>query len=205
MKRIFTILLIISANCLYAQLNNASLNQYLQKLGNDWISQEQLFINSSYTDKQTGITHTYFKQKLAKGEVYNTQSSIHTNSQGQIISQHLSLFKPVQVVSNIQLDAVAALNIALNEAEMPSKTFNKTGIALNNERFELVDKTLSSETIKGKAVYFIKENKLLIAWQIEVLNDETNDWFDMVIDANDGSILHKSNYTTKCNIAEMTA
>ncbi len=205
MKRIFTILLIISANCLYAQLNNASLNQYLQKLGNDWISQEQLFINSSYTDKQTGITHTYFKQKLAKGEVYNTQSSIHTNSQGQIISQHLSLFKPVQVVSNIQLDAVAALNIALNEAEMPSKTFNKTGIALNNEKFELVDKTLSSETIKGKAVYFIKENKLLTAWQIEVLNDETNDWFDMVIDANDGSILHKSNYTIKCNIAEMTA
>ncbi len=205
MKRIFTILLIISANCLYAQLNNASLNQYLQKLGNDWISQEQLFINSSYTDKQTGITHTYFKQKLAKGEVYNTQSSIHTNSQGQIISQHLSLFKPVQVVSNIQLDAVAALNIALNEAEMPSKTFNKTGIALNNERFELVDKTVSSETIKGKAVYFIKENKLLTAWQIEVLNDETNDWFDMVIDANNGSILHKSNYTTKCNIAEMTA
>lgn len=204
MKKYFTILLVCLIATLKAQVDKTVLKNHLYELGYKWITEEQLFINSSHTDKQTQITHIYFKQQFQNSEIYNTQSSIHLDKNGKVFNKNLFLYNTAEVANSAKYDASQALSVALTEANIPSKALNKA-IFLQDKKFEIKDKAMSSAAVKGKQVFFIKDNKLFSAWQIEVLNDETNDWLDMVIDAGDGSIIHKSNYTTKCNPAEMAA
>ncbi len=204
MKRIFTAFLLSISAVSYAQNTHIDVVQQLNKNGFPNLTESEVIVNSSSLDKKTGITHIYFKQVLNGNEIFNSQSSIHIDKNGNIVSKNIALKSNIVLGNAVKMDAATALNIALAEAKIVKNVLNKTALA-SNANFKIVDKNVSSEAINGKPVFYEKNNQLFAAWEIEVLNDETNDWLNLVIDAQDGSILDKNNYTTKCNAENMTA
>lgn len=204
MKRIITVFLLSLSIVLNAQNNAIDVAKLLNKNGFPTLLSSEIIVNSSSTDKRTGISHIYFKQLVNGNEVFNSQSSIHIDKNGNIVSKNMALKSNIAFANSIKINSTTALNIALAEAKIIKIVLNKTALE-NNSSFKIIDKNVSSESINGKPVFYEKNNQLFAAWEIEVLNDETNDWLNLVIDAQDGSVIEKNNYTTKCKAENMTA
>ncbi len=204
MKRIYTAFLLSISAVSYAQNTHIDVVQQLNKNGFPNLTSTEIIVNSSSLDKRTGISHIYFKQVVNGNEVFNSQSSIHIDKNGNIVSKKIALKTNIEIVNAVKINASSALNIALAEAKIVKNVLNKSALSSNNS-FKIDDKNVSSESINGKPVFYEKNNQLFAAWEIEVLNDETNDWLNLIIDAQDGSIIDKNNYTTKCNAENMTA
>jgi len=202
MKKKFTILMLFVSTFSIAQISNTELLQYLNKLGFKNLKTNDFIVNSSSTDKKTGITHIYFKQAINGNEVFNTQSSIHVDKNKNILSKNLAI-NNISVASNNQvLNGNAVLTIALKEASIVKKVLNKVEMT-NDFNFKIIDKNVSSEEIVGKKIFYVKNGQLLNAHQVEIYNDETSEWLNIIIDAENGSIIEKINYTTKCNIDDI--
>ncbi len=204
MKRIFTIFMLGFWAVSNAQVNNLQLTQLLNKAGFSNLKSEEISINSSHTDKKTGITHIYFKQMVNGVEVFNSQSSVHIDKNGNLVKQNIAIKAANSVVNSKKIDANAALSIALNTASIVKKALNKVTLT-DNASFKIEDKGLSSEAIVGKPIYYEKNGSIVAAWQIDVLNDETADWLNVIIDANTGLVIEKNNYTTKCSAEHITS
>ncbi|MFA9214806.1 MAG: M36 family metallopeptidase [Candidatus Methylacidiphilales bacterium] len=204
MKRIFTILMLGFWATSNAQVNNLQLTQLLKKAGFNNLKPEEISINSSNTDKKTGITHIYFKQVVNGVEVFNSQSSIHIDKNGNLFKQNIAIKSTNLVVNNKKIDANAAFGIALNTASIVKKSLNKINLT-DNISFKIEDKVLSSEPILGKPIFYEKNGTITTAWQVDVLNDESGDWYNIIIDANSGLIIEKNNYTTKCSAENITS
>lgn len=204
MKKIFTIFMLGFCVFSNAQVSNSQVAQLLSKVGYDALKADDIFINNSYTDKKTGITHVYFKQMVDNAEVFNTQSSIHIDKNGNIIKKNIALMAKIALTTERKIDASAALNIALNTASIVKKSLNKIMLA-SEAPFKIELKEVSTEPIVGKPVFFNKNGQNIAAWQVDVLNDETADWYNIIIDASNGVILEKNNYTTHCNAENITA
>ncbi len=205
MKKILTlltslVLLFVVAN---AQISNQQVIEILKQRGNSQLDANSIIINSQYTEKSTGITHVYFKQALNSAEVFNTQSSLHFDKNGNLFHSNINLASINNSKENHKLNAQQALQIATQHAGV---SFNALGKTLNigsEKSFKINEPSVSSEAITGKQVFYFANNELVPAWQVEVLNDESNDWLNILVDATNGEILNQYSYTTKCNIDEM--
>jgi hypothetical protein len=204
MRRIFTIFMLGFWTVSNGQINNLQLTKLLNNAGLSNIKPEEVFINNSNTDKKTNVTHIYFKQMVNGLEVFNTQSSIHIDKNGNVVKKNIAIKSTNSVTNNKKIDANAALVIALNTAAIAKNALNKITLT-DNISFKIEDKNLSSEPIVGKPIYYEKNGSIITAWQVDVLNDETTDWFNIIIDANTGLIIEKNNYTTKCSAENITS
>ncbi len=204
MKRFFTIIVLGFWVVSNAQVSNLQLTQLLNGVGFNDLKTEEISINSSHKDKKTGITHIYFKQMINGVEVFNSQSSVHIDKNGNLVKQNIGIKTTNLVENSKKIGANEALSIALNTASIVKKALNK--VTLNdNVAFKIEDKGLSSEAIVGKPIYYEKNGSLVAAWQVDVLNDETADWLNIIIDANTGLVIEKNNYTTKCSAENITS
>jgi len=204
MRRIFTIFMLGFWTVSNGQINNLQLTKLLNNAGFSNIKPEEIFINNSNTDKKTNVTHIYFKQMVNGLEVFNTQSSIHIDKNGNVVKKNIAIKSTNSVTNNKKIDANAALVIALNTAAIAKNALNKITLT-DNISFKIEDKNLSSEPIVGKPIYYEKNGSIITAWQVDVLNDDTADWFNIIIDANTGLIIEKNNYTTKCSAENITS
>ena len=204
MRRLFTIIILGFWVVSNAQVSNLQLTQLLNRVGFNDLKTEEIFINSSHTDKKTGITHIYFKQMVNGVEVFNSQSSVHIDKNGNLVKQNIAIKATNLVENSKKIGANEALNIALNTASIVKKALNKVTLT-DNIAFKIEDKGLSSEAIVGKPIYYEKNGSIVAAWQVDVLNDETADWLNIIIDANTGLVIEKNNYTTKCSAENITS
>lgn len=204
MRRLFTIIILGFWVVSNAQVSNLQLTQLLNRVGFNDLKTEEISINSSHTDKKTGITHIYFKQMVNGVEVFNSQSSVHIDKNGNLVKQNIAVKATNLVENSKKIGANEALNIALNTASIVKKALNKVTLT-DNIAFKIEDKGLSSEAIVGKPIYYEKNGSIVAAWQVDVLNDETADWLNIIIDAKTGLVIEKNNYTTKCSAENITS
>ena len=204
MRKLFTIIILGFWVVSNAQVSNSQLTQVLNRVGFIDLKTEEISINSSHTDKKTGITHIYFKQMVNGVEVFNSQSSVHIDKNGNLVKQNIGIKATNLVENSKKIGANEALSIALNTASIVKKALNKVTLT-DNLAFKIEDKGISSEAIIGKPIYYEKNGSLLAAWQVDVLNDETADWLNIIIDANTGLVIEKNNYTTKCSAENITS
>ncbi|NDC31660.1 MAG: T9SS C-terminal target domain-containing protein [Bacteroidetes bacterium] len=162
-------------------------------------------INSQYTESKTGITHVYLRQTIENIEIYNSSTSLHFDKNGNLFHFNNAFIKDAQnkvSKSNISVDAnkaaqlvASSLGINLNQSLQLSKT-------APNE-FVLNDPTASSQPIKTKLYYFFTNNKLVPVWNVEIMDDENNDWWNKRVDANTGIVIDKNNWVTKCDVKQI--
>lgn len=161
-------------------------------------------ITNTYTSEHNKVTHIYFRQKVNGIPVFNSISSVHFTSDGQPVQVNCDFIANAQQIANTAnpiLDISAALvsagqHIQMNLAPVLGKasSFGKQTSAVIN------DVSVSQEPIKIKQVYFYDGSRLRLSWNVEVFDQEKNDWWEIRVDAQDGNILDKNNFVTKCSI-----
>ena len=167
---------------------------------------EGLLITDQYTDRSTGITHVYLRQVVSGIEVFNGNAAFHINNEGKVVSYSSSF--ATSAYDNMQaskpsIGVAAALMSAGAEIEMNVQTaLSKADMPLVNNEVVIVDAAVSQEPIKTKLYYLVDaKGKLVLTYNVELFNNETNDWWNVRVDATSGSVLEKNNWTSHCLVA----
>lgn len=164
----------------------------------------ELEITNLYTSEHNKVTHVYFRQKVNGIPVFNSVSSAHFTPDGKPVQVNCDFVVDARQKANTTapaLDIAAALVSAGNHIQMnlapvlgKASSFGKQTSAVIN------DASVSQEPIKVKQVYFYDGKQLRLSWNVEVFDQEKNDWWEIRVDAQNGGILDKNNFVTKCNI-----
>jgi Zn-dependent metalloprotease len=167
---------------------------------------EGLLITDQYTDWSTGITHVYLRQVVNGIEVFNGNAAFHINNEGKVVSYSSSF--ATSVYANMQsskpaIGVAAALMSAGAETEMNVQSaLSKADMPLVNNEAVIVDAAVSEEPIKTKLYYLVDaKGKLVLTYNVELFNNETNDWWNVRVDATSGTVLEKNNWTSHCLVA----
>ncbi|MES2559420.1 MAG: T9SS-dependent M36 family metallopeptidase [Bacteroidota bacterium] len=213
MKKItlFTIVF-LTVSAVFAQYSETAIRElYASKMQQFQLTQSDLqhfVITDQYTDKHNGVTHIYLRQVVNGFEVFNANSSMHLAKNGQLISLENAFVSNAITKTNSTTPGIGVSSAILqagNEVSMNLQAaMSKTDIQMQANQVIIQDAEVSSEPIKVKMYYLNTAAGLKLSYNVEVLNDETNDWWNVRVDAMDGSIQEKNNWTTHCMISGHT-
>lgn len=194
------------------QLCKELLQKNEQTLGNEVLrlSQsdiEQMVVSSSYLSPSTQWHHFYFNQTHQEIEVYNALLNI-VMIEGKIV-HILNQFVPKiekkvseaapKISPNEAVNIVAKyLNIsALNPSFISEKKTSKGVVSYS----EFKDEAFTNELIKAQLYWLPNEEKnaVRLVWNVIIYVPNTNDWFNVRIDANDGTYVEQNNWTAHCD------
>ncbi|MDX1904971.1 MAG: T9SS-dependent M36 family metallopeptidase [Thermonemataceae bacterium] len=206
MKKFLLFFLLTLAHFSLMAQKSANLEKALlflnQQQGKNFPIQDWKVTDEVY-DPRTKTTHLYLRQIFEGVEIYN--SSVNFT-----IRNNKVLYATGKVYENIQKNTNSSFRLQATEAiKEVGKHLNLVPTQLNilpaNQQnragFVLYSKAnISYELIPTKQVYFLDEqnNTLQAAWNLSIAPIGSEDWWDIVIDANSAKILQQYNWTVKC-------
>jgi extracellular elastinolytic metalloproteinase len=170
---------------------------------------ENFVVTDQYTDTKSGVTHVYIRQVVNGIEVFNANSSLHFKDNQLVSIQNGFIANASNKVtsSDANIGTMQALQIAGSETEITVSTaLSKADVPLTKWNRELViaEPSVSAEPIKAKLYYISTPQGLVLSYNIELFNNDNNDWWNVRVDANTGEVLEKNNWTTTCNVSSLS-
>ncbi len=215
MRKTFTAMaaLILSSASLFAQVTQEKAKQelrvQLQQHAFKSAQETEVEFTSSYQTKHNGITHFYGNQLVNGLEVFNANVDLHLNANGQVVAFHHNFvdnITPTSLKVGFKLSALDAIKAALQTEGIALSSDNSfKGLSSENGKQVWVDPKVSTEKMFVKQGMYAINNQLHTVYQVEFFQDETNDWFNTMIDANTGLVLQQTSYTTHCNPNEIAS
>ncbi|MEI6595249.1 MAG: T9SS-dependent M36 family metallopeptidase [Bacteroidota bacterium] len=212
MKKIFysILSLLLLSNYSFAQFNTAQIaqiysgKQSVLNLNSNDLS--DFVITDQYTDQHNGITHVYLRQRVNGIEIFDANSNMHIDRNGKLISLNNSF------VSNIKQKAESAIptigvqtalaNVGTHLNMNVSNILSKADMPMVNNLLVINDASVSDEPIKIKLHYLTVDNALKLVYNIEIFNNATGDWWNVRVNAQNGAIIEKNNWTVSCNFSK---
>lgn len=164
---------------------------------------EQIEITNQYTSKHNGVTHVYFRQKYQGVEVFNGVGSMHIKN-NQTVTFNQSFVKDIAVKAQALKANVspntAVYNTASHLALPAPAVLAKTALSLENNKVSLTDVTSSTEPINVQLFYYVTEaGELKLTYNTNWLDTKTNNWWNVRVDAANGTVIDKNNWSVSCN------
>lgn len=205
MRKIYTLIILLSiASYASGQL---SANKLQQIISENWECNQSinLHIDASHTDSKTGITHIYFTQEVNGIQIINAYSSVHLDKNNKIVVFNNSLVCNAENITNSKTATLGSLD-ALNKAASYKSIAINTTLAKNIKPEANGKIVYNVETpLSTTPVYVLVGDELRLAWNCEIYNNETSDWWQIRVDAQTGEILNENNWTAHCNQHETHA
>ncbi|MCH9659347.1 MAG: M36 family metallopeptidase [Bacteroidetes bacterium] len=214
MKRVTMLLFCTVLCCLSGQLVAQNLQQTIdqqlsQLLEKNKISSQdtEWVITSQHTSRTSDVNHAYYRQMHNGIEIYGSESSVHTYSNGELLkaTNHF--------VNTESLKSVASVSPALSAAQAVQNMASHFGYA-SNQSFSAIStssgadqKTLLSNggvslsDIPARLVYQINDAKeMRLAWDISIQEIAQQNWWSARVDATTGQVIDQVNWMSSCNI-----
>lgn len=199
--------LLLITYSLFAQFEKQAelAKQYLQQNKAKWNLAQQdiadLDLYNAYQTKHNKVTHLYFNQQytgipiynaiynanlLPNGKVFFTNNRFHSDIINKVNTTRAILSPEEAIATVIDLLAITT-SLSLKEKEIDGK------------RIRYKQSNISDNDLTVQLIYQpTKEGKLQLAWQIEIDMLTTSDYWNIRIDAQNGELLKKDNYTVYC-------
>ncbi len=148
-------------------------------------------------------TSVYAVQRHNGIEIYNAIANFAIkDNQVVYFSNSLSsnIVSRVNTVSP-SLTAVQAAQAAANALGLGSATFSIEN-AISNQQFVLNTGGVSQENVNIKLVFTEFEDALRLAWDLDILTLDNNNWFSVRVDATNGTILNQGDWIVSCNFGD---
>jgi len=164
---------------------------------------EDVIITNQYTTKHNGVTHVYFRQKYQGVEVFNGVGSIHLKN-NQTVTFNQNFVKNIAVKAQA-LKVVVTPNTALYStanhlALQAPAVLAKTSFPLVDYKLSLKDEAVSTEPIRVQLYYYLTEAGVLkLTYNTNWLDAKTNNWWNVRVDAGNGEVIDKNNWSVSCN------
>ncbi len=210
MKKITLLAIVfLTVSAAYAQYTVSAVKEwYAQKAQEFNLSSsdiQDIIITDQYTDQHIGVTHIYLRQVVNGIEIFNANSSMHINKAGNLISIQNAFVPDALSKINTMVPSIgvsAALTSAGNEVEMNLQpVLNKGDVPMQHNQVAFMDANVSPEPVKAKLFYVNTEEGLKLSYNVEVYNKTTNDWWNVRVNALNGEVLEKNNWTTHCSVS----
>lgn len=163
------------------------------------------FIVTDQYTSDNGVTHIYIRQVVNGIEVFNGNSALHISKEGKLVSFNSGFIPDASARTTTSKPAIstssalsaAGTNVGMNLAPVMSKA----DIPMVHNKVTIADPSVSPEPVKAGLYYLSTEAGLKLTYNVEVFDNSTSDWWNIRVDANDGSVLEKNNWTTHCTVA----
>ena len=220
MEKIFHKILVLTAFLTLIFSPYIHAQQIQAKQAFDLVAKNASFLNLSSDDIQNSMVANAYLDKISKTQliylqqsyqgvpVYNTiQVIVLKNDQAISVSGN-RIFKIEEVVNEAQaiaavsakqavLSAAKSVNIPVSDMKENSLPVLKT--SNNNQKVEFALSEISKENITADLLWAPLENgKVNLAWQVKILPKNSSDYWLILVDAKDASILVKDNLTVSC-------
>ena len=162
-------------------------------------------ISDHVFSKYGEIDHYYFMQRYNEIDIYNAISSVHVNKSGKVLSPRHNFIPNLASKINTtvaQKSEVEALQSVFKDLAIPAANFNFSP-KNRSEGVTTFDKgTISNIDIKVKPIYqVVSDSEIKLAWDVTFDPADNADYWNIRVDAVDGAILDKTNFTIYCSFA----
>ena len=202
MKHKLYTLLLSAVFAFYASAQQNYISTVQQALINQGLNAsdvEELVITNQYKSKHNGIVHIYFRQQYKGTPFFNATGSMHLKG-NDLVYLNQSFVKEENQLQLPQTPQVSVYDALQNTAShlqltLPA-TLNKTALNLVNGKLEIKGKT---EPIKVQLYYLVVDNAVKLVYNTNWLDEETNNWWNVRIDALSGEVIEKNNWSISCH------
>ena len=194
--------------------NRTAIPKILQRI-NEGKDQTKFITTSQHVSSISGIKHKYIRQAVNGLEVIGTESSLHNDINGRLIkvntnwvqnieelvTKHTSAITPEQAISS------TAIKMGYGNTNQLHKTKKEKAAYVSETAYQkkttyYTKAGISSDLIPLKKLYYYNgKDKVVIAYEFAIKDINSSDWYNFIVDANSGNILHKYNLMHSCNIA----
>jgi uncharacterized repeat protein (TIGR01451 family) len=159
-------------------------------------------VSDQYTDPTTGISRVFFNQAHMGVILYNAITNVSITSDGKVF--HVGRRFVPDMASRINttapvLSAEAAVIKLMEHLELPYEPLRAKG--QDAKGFLVFDKgNIAKEDIKARLSYQLYGDAVMLAWDVALAPVKSADMWSIRVDAVNGSILDKTNWTVYCQV-----
>ena len=178
-----------------AQVN---LQQLIQQKSSDYV------ITAEHVSSTSGIHHVYLRQAIGGLEVIGTESSVHMDASGKVVSEYSNFLENIQNTllnssSSIQAEqAIRSVAQQMNYGAVKNlgELSSKGGV---NKEAVYSKAGISNSEIPVKLMYYYREGVgTTLIWELSIEEKKSSDWWNFRVDAQTGRIIDKLNFTVSC-------
>lgn len=162
-----------------------------------------LKIKDQYTSPHNGVKHIYFAQTLNGFEIYGTSAAIHLDRNLKpIFSTHRLLDFPQSKIKDpyFKLDHTDALVSVGKEFNFPVEKSTIKILEEKNGILTLQPKNMAKQPIVAQKIIAQNDKgEYRYAWQISIDLANNPDFWNVLIDAENGDLIGKNNWTIYCS------
>ncbi|MCU0346374.1 MAG: T9SS-dependent M36 family metallopeptidase [Saprospiraceae bacterium] len=159
-------------------------------------------VSDQYTDAKSGISRVFFTQTHMGIPVYNAINNLNIGKDGKVffvgkrfVADLASKVNTTQPV----LNAEAAVIQLMQHLEIPYAPLRSLG--QDEKGFFVFEKgNIAKHDIKARLSYQPYGDAVLLAWDVSLDPVGSSDWWSTRVDAVNGSILDKTNWTVYCQV-----
>lgn len=201
--RLFVVLILslFHLAAISAPASPADRAQALQALQQQYQLSDQALAAVEFTDiyrsDHNGVLHAYFRQTINGIPIVNAPASIHIDITGKPISTDSKMIQDVTRMAAARAPLITADNaIQMLAGDRNLDSTNQLqrlddGI---DGTMQFKDEQLSADQIPVKAVYFLLDDELRLAWNIVLRPKQQEAWWNGWVDAQNGEVLAVDNW-----------
>lgn len=160
-----------------------------------------------YTSTHNGVTHIYLQQRHAGIPVHNAIAGVHLKPDGTVAYATHSFIKDLAKKINTTEPTVLpaqAVGIAATHLGVATKSWPLLKQQLSKHRFLFHGGEISRSDIETNIMYFpTGTGQVRLAWNFAVDHPTSHNYWNILVDALDGTILYEYNWTTYCSPGEI--
>ena len=165
---------------------------------------DELVVRNRVKSKHNGVTHLYLRQKFAGIEIANADYSVAVDSQGRIRAEVDQLKRKLHARAMPLLVTHLTAQHALRFAALSlgkSGNFDIEQVAPQTgpmKQTRLRAPSLSRSDIPAQLNFIEMDNgELRLAWNLVIHTTDSQDWWDLYIDASSGALLKQVNWVNR--------
>ncbi len=158
----------------------------------------ELFVTSSYTSRQTGLTHVNVSQRFAGLEVFGAHVTVNVTAAGEIAYVGGRFERELASVSaGADLDAAEAVDAAAAGLGLDDpENLRVLSLDLGSAQESVVsDGGISAEPIPARLGWQQTKDGLRLAWQLVIDDASSAHLWNATVDAESGDLLAKDDWT----------
>lgn len=178
-------------------------NEILQnpaKFGLSTNDANQLLYVTSYTDNKRGLSYAYVLQTVADIPVYNAVTSFYVSRKGELGTVKSNFINSDAFRKDGSRSAAIDVEDAVKSAAISCGIVNPQTRVLESrgDKTVLDGGNISATPIEPFLTWFIKDDALVLGYQMEIEMIGAMDHYQVIVDSRDGKILNKINYKLSC-------
>ncbi len=160
---------------------------------------------NEYKSDHNGVTHIYLQQQVNGLDIDGAYLNINLDKNNRVVNMGTAFVAnaknqitgiPVFTASSAVSSVVSDLNLSMKEG-LQLLSSKKKG--LEDVEFEFSRAGVAADPIIVRKIYFEKDGKLKLGWEVSLYTLNRNNWWINIVDASTGKVEKRTDHVLRCS------